>query len=845
MDFETLIFGDEDPYLVKTQAPVQRPDPTARPAPVERPGTRAPAPPRFQFKPEGAPPMQAPQATPPTAPAEKPGMRTLKDSEFEDLIFGDGTPTPQRPAQAPGKPSPFPGFKPIEKEGWGEWFVNNVMGRKDPRFGDLPSIRTELEREYDAGRAPENFKKYWKIVGGAALTADDEAQGNIVKNALGDKFIGLEKDAHGAVVVNYRDAGGLPKKAYVNRPGLEGEDIRDFVGQMAPYALMARMTGGIMPGNGLMGMTGQGLGAGAVSMLQDTGAFMLGSEKAPDPMKAGVVGTMTAGVHGLAPIVGNLWRKFVTEPGLFNRSSGQLTPRGVEAAQKAGLNPTDLTQEISEQFAKEYARTGSNPVVGRTVATQEFNIPVSRGELTKKPNLLADEETMFRGNRGPAAQELMEKHRDLQRQRIADAVAGDGPASIARQIAPSRGTGNAAPVAIGENIQGGLQAARETAKGIEKEAWKNVGPLYGTEDAFNALPRFTAEAIGEMAPGITKDTTPMTARMLDTLRKLKAGDPLQEADEFLGGAMQPELDTVRRSLLAMMEGAQGTDKKAAGRIYGAYNSWIKEMEDQALLIGDAGTFEAMRAARDATSGWRNIFSERDFRGASEPSRRIVQGILDKTDSPEGIVRQLFGVTPDANIKPGAVDAVRLIKRGVQTYLPEDQAKSVIDDLKLGYWLNLTKEGTGAVKTPTMLAQNIDKALTKQTTAIRELFTPDEVALMRRFSAAMKDIAYKPPNPSGTGYTVQQFAGQAIRAVMQSLAVADGPLARLMGLTISATPVLNGLRNVVGRQSAQRAINPSVPSGPVGPVGPLSPRTPFGSLTPIGSAITDARRERNP
>jgi hypothetical protein len=43
------------------------------------------------------------------------------------------------------------------------------MGRKDPSFGDLPSIRTELEREYDSGAAPDNFKRYWKIVGGASL----------------------------------------------------------------------------------------------------------------------------------------------------------------------------------------------------------------------------------------------------------------------------------------------------------------------------------------------------------------------------------------------------------------------------------------------------------------------------------------------------------------------------------------------------------------------------------------------------------------------------------------------------------------------------------------------------
>ena len=830
MDLEALIFGDEDPYLVKTQAPIQRPDPIPRPAPVERPGSRSPAPPRFQFKPEAAPKFggMVDQESQPAAPAQKPGMRTLKDSEFEDLIFGDGTPTPQRPAQAPGKTPPFPGFKPIEKEGWGEWFVNNVMGRKDPRYGDLPSIRTQLEKEYDQGGVPENFGKYWKIVAGAALTSDDEAQGNIVKNALGDRFIGLEKDAHGAVIVNYRGANGLPQKAYVNRPGLEGEDVRDFVGQAAPYMLMGRMAGAVMPGNGLFGMAGQGLGAGSVSLLQDTGAFLLGSEKAPDPTKAGVVGTLTAGLHGLAPIAGSLWRKLVTEPGLFNRSAGTLTPRGVEAAKAAGLNPADLPEDIAAQFAKEYARTGSGPVAGQTVAGREFGIQGTRGQITKRPDYLANEEAMRRNILGDPAREIITRHDQAQRQAISDAVMGDGPKSIAARIAPSRGSGNVPPVAIGENIQGGLQAARETAKKIEKEAWDKVGPTYATEDALNLLPRQIAQEIGDLAPlAAEKPVTPVSNVMLDMLRKFRKGDPLQTADEFLGEATVPEIDALRRSLLKMMSKAEGSDKDVAGRVYGGFNKWIKEAEDQALLIGDAGTFEAMRAARDATSGWRSIFSERDFRGVSEPGRRLVQNIMDKTDSPEGIVRQLFGTTPQADIKPGAIEAVRLIKRGVQTYLPEDQAKAVVDDLKLGYWLNLTKDPAGNVRTPTMLAKNIDQAMQKQQSAMRELFDPAEIALMRRFSYAMKQIAYKDPNPSGTSYNVAQFTKNAGQALLRLLAVQEGPLAKVMSMALGSTPIINQ----IGRVSAQSAVNPRIPS--------LNP-----AVAPIGAAVTDARRERN-
>jgi len=842
---DALFDDEQDASLVRTQAPIQRPDPIARPEPIERPGAapprsmprpqpQGPAPGRFQFKPQDAPRF-APGATGGGGVEPEQPKTRWSDSIFDDEAVGPKV-GPQPTAPKPGPVTvPFAGYKDPKQEGWMEWAANNVTGRKDPRYHGLPSIQSVLQNEIFHGELPDD--QHNKSVAssrhlaiGHGLTNDELGQANIVKRALGDRFISLEKDAYGAHVVNYRDHGGMPKKAYVNVPGLDMEDMNDTANQTLPYLAMGRMIRGVAPNTGgLTSMAGQGMGATSVSLLQDLGALAMGSEKAPDNMKAGMVGLIAAGVDGLSPIAGNLFRKFVVEPRLYDRTTKQLTEKGVEAARRAGFNPDDITGDMVETFAKKYAELRNPQIVGQTMRTGEFDIPVSRGQMTKDPGFLLNEKAMRYGAFGDGAKTTIRDFDTRQAQAVTEAALGGGEKSVARAINPQRAATTTKPGDVGAGIQGGLTAARDAGKQELKSAWAEVGPQYATPEAIDSLPGFIARELGEVAPLLSstgdKNVAPAAKSMVDILRKFRAGDPTHEADDFLGKATVPELDALRKTLGKLMNGAQSNDREAAGRVYRGFNAWLRDSGERGLLAGDMGAYEAAAKARDLTSQFKEVFTAETLHGAPTPGRKIVDHILKTTDNPESIVKGLFGTDPGAVPKQGAVEAIRLIKQGVNRHMPEDQAKGVIDDIRLAHWMNVVKNGQGDMHTPTMIAKRIDQALNSQASVMRELYTPQEIALIRRFGAAMKDISWKDPNPSGTGTANLFHASQWGQALVRALHSYNGPLGKIMQMTLGSLPI----KNVAGAVSAQAAIGARAPT--------INP-----SLGPIGGYLADRRRE---
>jgi len=840
MDLLDFVLGDDDPYLTKTQAPVQRPAPIARPDAIPRPGDAPAARPRMpaptirqapqQAAPvaEDQPPPARMQFMPPGAQMSMPapskeGMKPLSDRDLDELIFGDGNPAEKAQPQRPGPVAvPFPGYKDPKQEGWLEWAANNVAGRTDPRFKDAPGISQVLQDEIFKDDSDAARSSYRNIVAGHTLTPDSEAQTNIVKNALGDRFIKLEKDAYGADLVHYRAPSGLPTVAYVNRPGLDLEDVNTTALQTLPYLAMGRLVRGAggTPG-GLGQVLGQGGGAASTSILGDLGALYFGSEKAPDPIRAGLVGLFGAGAEGLSPVVGNLWRKLVTEPGLYNKASGQLTEKGVEAARAAGFDPADMSGDVIKKFAEEFAKVRQPMIAGQTVRSKEFELPVTRGQMTKDPEYLLDEKAMRYGVMGDAAKTKMQDFDRRQAQAITEATLGGGPASVAARLNPDRAAATTRVSDTGGGIQQGLTAARDVAKNALDEQWGKVGPMYATPTSLDLLPGKISAELGELTyllesfdPKVPA-AAPMAKNMVDYLRRFRSGEPQRQADEFLGNATVPDLDAMRRTLGRMMDGAQGADKEATARVYRGFNNWVQEASEKALIQGDMAAFKEAQKARDLTSQFKGIFTDETLSGPASPGRKIVSKILESTDNPESVVKALFGTDPGAVPKQGSQEAIRLIRQGVKN-LPDEQATSIMNDIKLAHWMNLTTSSSGQVHTPTMIAQRIDKAIHSQMSLMREVYKPEDIALMRRFGAAMKDLAYKDPNPSGSGITNALFAGRFGQAFVRMLGSYSGPLAKVMQMTFEVLPI----KNVSGSISASAAMSPKaiVANPSLGPLG---------------------------
>lgn len=854
MDLLDFVLGDDDPYLTKTQAPVQRPAPIQRPEAIPRPGDGPVARPRAPA-PMAAPPQQvapmAPQQAAPQAQDEPPpsrmqfmppgakmtmpepskdGFKPFSDRDLDDLIFGDGA--PKKSAARPGPVTvPFPGYKDPKDEGWMEWMANNVAGRSDPKFKDAPGISQVLQDEIFKGDSDAARSSYRNIVAGHTLTPDSEAQTNIVKNALGDRFIKLEKDAYGADVVHYRAPSGLPAVAYVNRPGLDMEDVNTTALQTLPYLAMGRLVGGLggSPG-GLGQVLGQGTGAASTSILGDLGAMYFGSEKAPDPVRAGLVGMFGAGAEGLSPIVGNLYRKFVTEPSLYNKATGQLTEKGMEAARKAGFDPADLSGEMIQKFAEEFAKVRQPMIAGQTVRTKEFDLPVTRGQMTKDPDYLLTEKAMRYGAMGDAAKTKMQDFDRRQAQAITESAIGSGPKSVAARLNPDRAAATTRLSDTGSGIQDGMSAARDVAKTELKDAWGKVGPQYATPEALDLLPGKINSALDgmvSMLEGVTPGATPaapVARTMVEMLRKFRAGDATRTADEFLGGATVPELDSIRRTLGQMSRSAQGADREAAGRVYRGFNDWLEEAGNKALIAGDAAAYKEAVKARDLTVKFKEAFTAETLQGPATPGRKIVAKILDSADNPESVVKALFGSDPGAVPKQGSQEAIRLIKQGIKN-LPDDQAASVVNDLKLAHWMNVTTNSAGQVHTPLMIAQRIEKAMHSQMSLMREVYKPEDIALMRRFGAAMRDLAYKDPNPSGTGTANLVYANKWGQALVRMLGNYTGPLAKVMQMTMEVLPV----KNAAGSVAASAATSPKALT--------VNPR-----LGPLGAATYQQARE---
>lgn len=842
---DDLIFGDE-PRLIQAQAPVRRPAPVERPGAVERPGSSAPpraARPAPRALPAPAPRQAEPQTVAPEPvegtgrfqfkPQGAPAMRPyqLSPQEADELIFGDG------PAKLGPNPTmqaaPFPGYKDPKQEGWGEWFVNNITGRSDPRFADAAKRRgfeDELiaeifKQDLETGntKAADEARsalRQWQV--GSTLTPDEEAHQNIIKNALGPRFVKFEKDAYGAPVVVWRDGSGLPVRDYINRPGLSTEDVDQLGRQSLPYILAGRVAGGLTKGTGLLTRAATQAGfMGGTSLAGDIAAMFAGSEKAPDVTRAGVVAAGGAVGEALAGPIGRLIARLRGTKGLVDETTGLLTPKGAKIAKEAGFDPQDIGEQLGKQFAGEFRRMrASAGEVGTSMRLDAFDIPATRGQVTKDPSKLLNEKAMRYGAYGDPAKNMMQGFDQRQAAAIERAVMGppgEKP-SLMGTIAPHRaGAQPPQPAELGGEIKNRVQLARRYAAEREDAAWQQVRPIVPSVEALDRMPAVIQDRIGPMR--VDDKLTPKAWAMAQDLEDFITGAMPKPGPAVLGAAQVTTVDEMRRRLGLIYRGAQDpTDVAAAKAIYEGFNDWIKIAADEKLMSRGAHEAAVLRSAIDRSRELREVFAERDVKLGATPGRKLMQSLLadDGRATPEAVIAKLFPANTKGPPPAGVIEALRLIKRADETYLSKQPGVRLWDDIRAAYLLRVVQEPNGTLRTPHMLAQRIEEATRQHATLMRELYKPEEIALIRQFGGAMRDIAYKDPNPSGSGTANAFYQGQFGQAVLRLLGGHGGPLSRMFQLVLGSTPMKNAIGTVAAQSATNATIRGATPA--IGPIG---------------------------
>ena len=703
-----------------------------------------------------------------------------------------------------------------DTRGWGQWAWDSVMGRQDPRYQGVPTLDEALTHEERAQGKFFTSPEMRKIRTGAALAADDKAYGDIMQNALGKRFVKREADQYGYEVITYRGADGQERTAYVNRPGLDSEDIARGMLQTVPYVMGGGLTGALAKRAGLklLGTAGaQGLTAAGTSVAQDVAAGSVGSEQGIDVPRAAITGA--AGIVGEAAAVpiAAAWRKFVTVPGLYDASAGQLTPKGVQIAVEAGLDPQALVGKLGQEFAKTYARTGEAAMAGRQVASTDLGIESTIGQRTKDAQRLTEEGAMRRGLYGEGAKQELRAFDDRQAQQIRNAVLGNveeagagnvpNTKGIAASLNPTRDIDRMTPQEMGQAIQEGLQTARQSARQAENQAWQGLHQITAHPEAMDLLPAAVGRALGERE--IDQVTTPAAYRMANMMQRYMTGEPAEQTLSVLGQSMQaPTVDGMRRRLLNTMRNATTPeDRAAAGRLYDGFNDWIGIAADAQRLTGHPDAAAALRGARQISREIRDLFQPREG-GKSTPAAGLLQRVLEKADSPEAVVQSLFGSGPNAGIKSGTVGALQRMKTALDRF-GGAEGQNVWNDIRTTHWLRLVTDRKGEMASPTVMLNTLKTAFEKQGTLMSQLYAPSEIRTMRQLMKSLEQVTYKDPNPSGSGYTIGLLAREFLGTLMDAI-----PFAQKITVPLKAVYSISGLPDVKGRMAARAATSQALP-----------------------------------
>lgn len=579
---------------------------------------------------------------------------------------------------------------------------------------------------------------------------EDKPWRRTIMETLGDRVLDVRADKFGNEIVKYRGDDGQEHETYINRPGLDMQDVSRTAHGAVPYfvggGVATRALGGL--GRSLAArLPAQAAAAGAVSIGQDVAAG--------EPASLGKAAITAAGgaageaVGTLAP---KIWRSLM-QPDLFDETANALTPAGRKVAERLGLEPDRIQGEVGRRL-HEIRRASDPRAAAAGIEAGEFNIPTTLGQRTKDPEQLNIEEQMRRSLFGPGAREVISDF-DVNQARAIHNAADEVRARVAPQ-----GSGSLAEA--GQGTSEALRSAQRTSRQTVEDAWDKVGEIY---------PVLTDTATGNSARGLMtqnlrqqfddlgffpdQQLTPTAHKMMEGLTNYSRAMPERMPYSILGdpAPRAPALDSMRRRLLKQYQAAApGQDKAAARAIYSGFVDWIEDAAAQQKVRGPGMQFvgkqaaQPMENARKITRQQRALFEPRTMQGRLTPSGKILTEIAENADTPERVVQTLFGASTGTAPKAGTVGAVKRLKIA----LPAEK----FDQVKAAYFMRMVTGADGKMLSPGRLDTSVAKTFANQRSVLDQLFDASEQEFIQRFQQAVSLTTYRPPNPSGSSYALE-------------------------------------------------------------------------------------------
>lgn len=669
----------------------------------------------------------------------------------------------------------------------------------------------------------------FKFALGTLLAASPEAERDIALKQL--PGVKIEKDTFGNYIADFNG-----ERGYINPKGLTQRDIEKgafLTALFAPIASGATALAAKAGGEGLLARMGaQAIAGGGSSVLTDLGAMGMGSKQGVSPGRAldsaagGVLSEMAgSGLHALA-------NRFA--PGVkITDDAGNLTPEAAAAFREAGFDPEELANvsrqtvttpnstttietsrmpdKLVASFQEQANRAGVTPAAARAAIPGEFGIPTTRGQATGDVGQIAWEEAA-RNNAKGNIPGLIVRSGDQAR---ADAIAA-ARGNIAADLAGGQSlvdTAADAGARVREGVRsraGALSEQIENAYSTAAEPTKNA---FIDASAAQAAPSSVRQALQNRSLVVDDRLHPASTtalREIDDFSKFTgganpSGEPIP-ADGTVTGVNLQGWENLRRRVGSLFSDNMGSaDKMRLTTIKQALDDHVDNAVDQGLMSGDPAALDALKQARTLRAQYSRSFGARNPR---DDAGKLIDRMINTDATDTEVANWLFGAN-QVGLKGESVRLAQRLKGTLGEDSPEWNA------IREAAWRKVVeKPGDATQFGPQAVAERINKFVNGEGRPLANaLYSPDELAQMRRFGSAMR-ILVPPPeatNPSKSSYGVSRLMGNWLSNLAGAIGWAQGGPAAGVG----AREVVNvglGLKNAVKSAravaGAPRALTPA-------------------------------------
>jgi hypothetical protein len=611
----------------------------------------------------------------------------------------------------------------------------------------------EMEGFYTSNKAQEAMKNLTigqkaAIVAGPLITSDQKMQADIIKYNMDGSDITQDKFGNPIIVLN--DG----KTFYLNKPGMDLEDVSQFTSQLLQYLPGASAISKKLAGQYLARTAAQGAYGGALSIGQDVAAGQLAGKTVPgsiDYQKAAISTAVPAAVELIGtPLINIAFNKLATNSKFFtvNPTSGAatLTEEGIAAARAANIDVEAMGKdELNKIFTQ--IRTGDKGILAKMASEDSgFGFELSKAQAAGDTNQLKFFYGALKGEYGGRLQEMANHYLESQNLKI-----GTSFRTILNKFSK------------GELDLKSLDEAGESVRNAVINNYKKASDKVQT--AYNAVDKnaiFTGsasnadnlvvsayKAIQDEGTGIINADTPATINALkeikDFIKKLKSGASVEEGGtvKYVNPTTFKDFESIRRRISSLYSTAKNSaDGRNVLAIKQEFNKFYDDAIDNALF-GSGNNQEAItaiRSARDAFKVKKELFGDlsrkKDGFKIQDPAASIVGKILHDPDvTPKETINHIFG-TSEAGAKPVALQVVRRLKTifGVKD-LENATANEDFQQLRNAL-IQRTYEKSINAKTGTFsadtLVSNWGKLIKNNSDLMKELFTEGELNTFKQF-----------------------------------------------------------------------------------------------------------------